>query len=168
MKMTPAVPAMSAGDSKMSTIKFAPHRLLSLTFYEYANWLLSTHSQEPFRRMPNKLLGKIIEDCGPSYALRVGTVCRRWRRVAWSTPKLWTTIDIRLNDSRSLKPTLVYSREWLNRSGQLPLTIHFTAAKVPSLLTIEMNTVIELINEYAHRSLARLAAQDTGRSPTET
>jgi len=119
-----------------------------------ATQINSTHNQDLFRRMPSEVLGHIFEDCGPSYALRVGAVCRKWRRIAWSTPQLWTIIDIRLvNNRTSLNSTLIFAREWLNRSGQLPLTIHITgsATSASSLQMNGMKTIIKLINEYAHR-----------------
>ena len=114
----------------------------------------STHNQDPFHRMSNEVLRHIFEDCGPSYALRVGAVCRKWRRVAWSTPRLWTILDIRLvGNTSSLDSTLIFAREWLNRSGQLPLTIHVTGStmSVAPLEMITMEAVIKLVNEYAHR-----------------
>jgi hypothetical protein len=119
-----------------------------------ATQINSTHNQDLFCRMPNEVLGHIFEDCGSSYALHIGAVCRKWRRIARSTPRLWTIINIRLvHDIPSLNSTLIFAQEWLDRSGQLPLTIHVTAS--PSndvtLQMSAMEAVIELINEYAHR-----------------
>ena len=60
--------------------------------------------------------------------LKLGSVCRKWRQLAWSTPNLWTTVYIRIKPS--MTPSTAESlpgllREWLGRSGTLPLTIYF-------------------------------------------
>ena len=114
-----------------------------------------THNKDLFHRMPNEVLGHIFEDCGPSYALRVGAVCRRWRRIARSTPRLWTTIKIQLfSNIPWLNSTLDLAREWLSRSGQLPLTINVTCYTMMNISSSQMNAmeaIIKLINEYAHR-----------------
>ena len=60
--------------------------------------------------------------------LKLGSVCRKWRELAWATPDLWTTLYIRIKPS--MTPSTAESlpgllREWLGRSGVLPLTIYF-------------------------------------------
>jgi hypothetical protein len=60
--------------------------------------------------------------------LKLGSVCRKWRQLAWATPNLWTTLYIRIKPSMTpstagLLPALLH--EWLCRSGGLPLTIYF-------------------------------------------
>ena len=134
----------------------APVPNLLRTRQLFATQINSTsHDQDPFGRLPNELLSRVFEECGPSYGLRLGAVCYRWCRIARSTPRLWTTIDIRLvNNSESLNSTLIFARDWLNRSGQLPLTIHISikgaTTRASSRRTSGMATVIKLINEYAH------------------
>ena len=60
--------------------------------------------------------------------LRLGAVCRMWRQLAWATPNLWNTLYLFIGSqtrhslAESL-PDLV--RDWLERSGSLPLTISF-------------------------------------------
>ena len=60
-----------------------------------------------------------------------------WRQLAWATPDLWDTLYLRTGSwSRSsdfefealakFLPDLV--REWLERSGSMPLTIFFNDA----------------------------------------
>ena len=69
--------------------------------------------------------------------LTLGGVCRMWRQLAWATPDLWDTLYLRTGSwSRSsdfefealakFLPDLV--REWLERSGSMPLTIFFNDA----------------------------------------
>ena len=58
--------------------------------------------------------------------LRLGAVCRRWRQLAWATPNLWVTLSLAIGPStrRSLAESLPgLLREWIGRSGALPLTI---------------------------------------------
>jgi hypothetical protein len=60
--------------------------------------------------------------------LYLGAVCRKWRQLAWATPRLWSSLLVgfrlrgRYNCSNeSDLPQLV--AEWLERSAILPLTI---------------------------------------------
>ncbi|CAA7270708.1 unnamed protein product [Cyclocybe aegerita] len=54
--------------------------------------------------------------------LLLGTVCKRWRDIAWSTPRLWTRLNLYLDPSIVDWQTLM-TQEWLARSGSLPLSI---------------------------------------------
>jgi len=63
-----------------------------------------------------------------STPLYLGAVCRKWRQLAWATPRLWSSLLVgfrlrgRYNCSNeSDLPQLV--AEWLDRSASLPLTI---------------------------------------------
>jgi hypothetical protein len=63
--------------------------------------------------------------------LKLGAVCRKWRQLAWATPNLWVALSLEIKPSTSLSlakllPDLL--REWLGRSGLLPLTISFDHA----------------------------------------
>ncbi|KAF9471021.1 hypothetical protein BDN70DRAFT_939246 [Pholiota conissans] len=59
-------------------------------------------------------------------ALLLGGVCRGWRLIAWSSPQLWDTICVNLYNGNLHLVQLV--REWLDRSGSLPLYINIYAA----------------------------------------
>ena len=70
----------------------------------------------------------LYENRSSAEILNLGAVCRKWRQLAWATPDLWNTLYLRigLETRQSLAeslPDLV--REWLERSGSLPLTIFF-------------------------------------------
>jgi len=63
-----------------------------------------------------------------STPLYLGVVCRKWRQLAWATPRLWSSllVGFRLRgqyncSNESDLPQLV--AEWLDRSASLPLTI---------------------------------------------
>ena len=53
-------------------------------------------------------------------ALRLGSVCRKWRQLAWAMPQLWSSLVIGPE-----KVPLGLTAEWLERSASLPLTIRF-------------------------------------------
>ena len=82
---------------------------------------------------------------------KLGTICSAWRRIAWSSPRLWTSITLRLNN-RNIKGQLELLGAWLARSGELPLSIrldseeenHWTPPASPA-------TALEVVNKYAHR-----------------
>ena len=66
--------------------------------------------------------------------LRLGAVCRRWRQLAWATPNLWETLFLTIGPStrHSLAASLPgLLREWIGRSGALPLTILFVHSGWP-------------------------------------
>jgi len=64
----------------------------------------------------------------PQILLKLGAVCRKWRQLAWATPNLWVALRLEIKPSTPLSlaeslPDLL--REWLGRSGPLPLTVFF-------------------------------------------
>ncbi|KIM37043.1 hypothetical protein M413DRAFT_448761 [Hebeloma cylindrosporum] len=103
--------------------------------------------------------------------LKLGSVCRKWRQLAWATPDLWTTLYVRIklsmpHSTAEFLPGLL--REWLNRSGILPLTIYFFphddysdfrsddtypggADDWTDILDITASLVIDLLNSHSGR-----------------
>ena len=60
--------------------------------------------------------------------LKLGSVCRKWRQLAWATPDLWTILYVGIKPSMTQSmaeslPGLLH--EWLGRTGALPLTVYF-------------------------------------------
>ena len=51
----------------------------------------------------------------------LGSICRSWRRIAWSTPDLWSILPIRLHNLEQSQADLTL--EWLSRSAQTPLDV---------------------------------------------
>ena len=51
----------------------------------------------------------------------LGSICRSWRRIAWSTPDLWSILPIRLHNLEQTQVDLTL--EWLSRSAQTPLDV---------------------------------------------
>ncbi|KAF8882901.1 hypothetical protein CPB84DRAFT_1750782 [Gymnopilus junonius] len=88
--------------------------------------------------------------------LVLGAVCRYWRKIAWSTPQLWSLLSIHAGklDSSML---LELSREWLDRSCLLPVSIGLYVS--PSRVTdfghlkwLDMAySLCELVNQHSNR-----------------
>lgn len=90
--------------------------------------------------------------------LRLGAVCQAWREIAWSTPALWSSISIDMFATN--KATAEIVREWLRRSGELPLYIRLYAGldqasleyyPIPSRCDAHAQRVFDAVNNYANR-----------------
>ncbi|PPQ76778.1 hypothetical protein CVT26_001950 [Gymnopilus dilepis] len=63
--------------------------------------------------------------------LILGAVCRGWRIIAWSLPKLWTYVEVRLD--RPAKLEFEIASEWLQRSKQLLISVQVTTFALGSI-----------------------------------
>lgn len=86
----------------------------------------------PIWRLPIEMLADVFVQClEPKFILPnimeapllLCRVCSIWRRVAISTPLLWTSMDIQLPPKTSLRSLHFGVESWLARSGALPLAI---------------------------------------------
>ncbi|KAL0571041.1 hypothetical protein V5O48_010920 [Marasmius crinis-equi] len=104
----------------------------------------------PFRRLPGELWGEIFVRCLPNGSLPVRSlaeapllltgICRTWREVALNTPTLWNAVhisippmlsyrgikkpeDMRFSLLKALQAREQGFKQWLDRSGSLPLTL---------------------------------------------
>lgn len=104
------------------------------------------------QNLVEKSCQQVYNSCAP---LALGAVCQSWRRIAWSSPQLWTHISINPRGYEDWT-CLEVSQECLSRSGQLPLSIEV------SLYHPDINhqlhnrqgifrRVIALINQYSSR-----------------
>lgn len=85
----------------------------------------------------------------------LGSVCRYWKDITWSSPRLWTVIRIKL-EWRKLyfRSWEEIMRGWFDRSGQLPLYIYVTAASYdrdPRKSPLYLSPLIDIINKYSMR-----------------
>ncbi|KAG6817185.1 hypothetical protein H0H87_011887 [Tephrocybe sp. NHM501043] len=95
-------------------------------------------SQDPMSRLPPEILSRIFALClnddlsaSPSVShapLLPGRISRRWRDISISTPELWTSFHLHLEDLHSdeaSKATEInHALElWVGRSGSLPLSL---------------------------------------------
>ncbi|KAI3602748.1 hypothetical protein WG66_008108 [Moniliophthora roreri] len=101
----------------------------------------------PIRRVPSDILREIFVQCLPEGHLPTHTIhqapllltsiCRSWREVAITTPRLWNRIHILLRYPRSppvtdffrslMKASAEGLDSWLERSGTMPLTLSLCA-----------------------------------------
>jgi hypothetical protein len=85
----------------------------------------------------------------------LGSVCRGWRLLARSTPELWSTVSFSL--AKPTKPPgpsqLEAVSDWLQLSGDVPLTLHVFKYWGPDSISQEAgcNPVIDILNEHSGR-----------------
>ncbi|KAL0569358.1 hypothetical protein V5O48_012609 [Marasmius crinis-equi] len=105
---------------------------------------LRTHIEDhrallsPFRRFPEDVLREIFAWCLNPYPIRsaahapllLTTICRYWREIALTTPRLWSSIHIFIPQFRNVQrfEELISQRiagvdRWLRHSGDMPLTL---------------------------------------------
>jgi len=87
-------------------------------------------------RVPLEIWTNIFLDCLPdrrfitpnsvAAPLILCNVCRRWRAVARSTPKLWSSIHVEVSLGCDIGKVVKGVALWLSRSGTRPLAISFT------------------------------------------
>ncbi|PPQ83938.1 hypothetical protein CVT25_000691 [Psilocybe cyanescens] len=126
---------------------------------------INDHHDPITRRFPPELTSRVFEisseECGP-YDLHgeipwdqlftpliLGAVCQTWRHIAWSSPSLWTRICI--SSKVAMKDAYVdLVEEWLQRSGQLPLSmdIKFSSSNIPTNATFRR--LISIINRHSN------------------
>ncbi|CAA7270569.1 unnamed protein product [Cyclocybe aegerita] len=88
-------------------------------------------------------------------ALLLRSVSTQWRQISESTPQLWTYIKIRIDDSNSVESAKRF-RQWLSRSGNLPVSIRIymkasidlDSEPLPDSLT---RPLINVVNKVSHR-----------------
>ena len=96
------------------------------TFLEAHRSLLS-----PVRRLPPEMLAKIFMHCLPhdkfikpawlQAPLLLGQICAVWRNVAFSTPRLWSSLD--MDPGITDKNRVMLVETWLSRTGMCPLSL---------------------------------------------
>ncbi|KAF8961083.1 hypothetical protein BDZ97DRAFT_1921608 [Flammula alnicola] len=92
-----------------------------------------------------------IADWSPP--LLLASVCRTWREIALKIPRLWASANIFLykSDLRGSQAELV--KQWLDRSGQLPLSISLTMA-LPDHDQVQdqfFSRLFDVVRQYSHR-----------------
>jgi F-box-like len=112
------------------------------------------------RQLPPDVISTVFEFCLPDFAdfqrfpfnvdlcspLSLGAICSYWREIAWSTPRLWSSLVV------FPKRHTAIVQEWLARSGQLPLSIrilsHFYK---PMPRHPAISALADIINQYSNR-----------------
>jgi hypothetical protein len=116
------------------------------------------------RRMPPELLSEIFilslpEDWEKGiYDFRravmlPGSVCKHWRDIALSTPRLWNLISSKLRKT-TVPSEVDFVRTWISRSGELPLCIRLHGGWLDDSEYMESsaaNSITDAVAEYAER-----------------
>ncbi|KAJ7825019.1 hypothetical protein B0H13DRAFT_2122996, partial [Mycena leptocephala] len=112
---------------------------------------LYTTAKFPVLTLPAELTAEIFGHCLPpssnmGWYRSIDSVCRTWRDIALTTPKLWATLDVPFD---ILPPHLAstaasgedFIGRWLARAGQVPLSFH----------DVEQPRMRDLIHRYSNR-----------------
>ena len=112
----------------------------------------SQNQYRPIFRLPNEVLAEIFFEVRDSLNdntwMRVMSVCRVWRDVAISVPRLWSTIELDLdmpNEEELLKLAL-------HRSKQAPLdvTVSTRAQALPVHNILRLDTLAEHVHRFRY------------------
>ncbi|KAJ7212632.1 hypothetical protein GGX14DRAFT_564383 [Mycena pura] len=87
----------------------------------------------PMRRLPDDILREVFVETLPSTRntaiistegpLLLCRVCKLWRSIALTTPRLWASMHIVVPDRARIHRLIDILRSWLGRSGTVPLAI---------------------------------------------
>ncbi|KAJ7865873.1 hypothetical protein B0H14DRAFT_2504509 [Mycena olivaceomarginata] len=78
-------------------------------------------------------------------------VCRQWRDIAMSSPRLWSSLQLDL-DPKILPQQLILLRSWLTRSGACPLSIGITyKAAEPGVIAPPINDIVHELISHCQR-----------------
>ncbi|KAF9471684.1 hypothetical protein BDN70DRAFT_887820 [Pholiota conissans] len=102
--------------------------------------------------------------------LLLGTICRTWRRIAWSSPELWSTLAIDICNTRDGVADII--QPWLDRSCEFPLSINLYSTRKlsrsghchvspSSIYEPYFLPLMDLLEKYVERCRCiRVAAED--------
>ncbi|KAJ7881264.1 hypothetical protein B0H14DRAFT_2705131, partial [Mycena olivaceomarginata] len=120
----------------------------------------------PFRRLPDDIVRAIFlatlpltRNCTLSHMegpLLLGRVCRWWRALALTTPRLWASMHIVVPDPSQLELLTQKVAVWLERSGTVPLDISlFYSRMAPSSFDISsmMSPIIAVSRRWRNIQL---------------
>ncbi|KAF9063825.1 hypothetical protein BDP27DRAFT_212144 [Rhodocollybia butyracea] len=122
----------------------------------------------PVRQIPAETLAEIFAQCLPSdppYGLRdltkapllLTTICKDWRHVALTTPRLWKSLHVYLPISMTAGACAKRIRgviAWLERSGSLPLSISIHRSlhgKSDSNTAPNQENLLRSVMKFSHR-----------------
>ncbi|KIJ59388.1 hypothetical protein HYDPIDRAFT_118612 [Hydnomerulius pinastri MD-312] len=127
------------------------------------------------RRLPSEILGEIFMHCLPPDAhnepnpntapLLLTRICRPWRKVALSTPRLWCSLSVRPSH-RVQQQGLFYYHTWLSRARGCPLSLAVDTRLVHAPRNpVWRYEVTELLQPYTSRCSRLLVTFDEATAP---
>ena len=134
---------------------------LKLKGYDLKRKINQLHSLV-IRQLAPDVMSTIFEFCLPDFTdnkrspytenlstpLSLGAICSHWREIAWSTPSLWSSLVVHVTRNHDSHIGTGIVREWLSRSGQLPLSIRILS---PGFQPKEVSALANIINQYSNR-----------------
>ena len=122
----------------------------------------------PARRLPPEIVGEIFVRCLPTThnpakstteaPLLLGRICSVWRNISLFTPRLWSSMHLVVPthyDSAKINPIIQLRcealKEWLGRSGTLPLSISLTIPNNGYSADISATPLFESLIQFSHR-----------------
>ena len=133
-------------EAQDSTISHLPVELVSNIF------MLSDPYPVETEEFPHPLLNASWTATG-KYQFSLGTVCRAWRNIVWSTPHLWTNIRIWLQ-TKDVHCHMGFLLLYLRLSGSLPLDIHAWVPQYSDLTERDypvLSPLLEALNGHSER-----------------
>ncbi|KAF5324461.1 hypothetical protein D9611_004200 [Ephemerocybe angulata] len=76
--------------------------------------------------------------------LNFGRICKAWRAIAWSTPSLWSALEISAagDSDKNLETNIPLVQEWLDRAKTCPLSISLSS---PSHLSDKCDVLVRTL-----------------------
>lgn len=120
----------------------------------------------PVRRLPPELLAKVFMNClssesypssstGKKNIMRPSQICRHWRDVALSMPRLWSSIYF--NGHEKSETQIALAKLWLSRTGNcsLSITVRDNSWNSVGIETIQpmIDTFLPYCNRLQHLEL---------------
>ena len=122
----------------------------------------------PARRLPPEIVQEIFVRCLPTThnpaksttvaPLLLGRICSAWRNISLSTPRLWSSIHLVVPTHNDISKIIAIIqlrcealKEWLGRSGTLPLSISLTITDNPHPRDVSTASMIESLIQFSHR-----------------
>ena len=117
------------------------------------------------RQLPPDVMSTIFEFCLPNSTnrqlweispydkennfsiLSLGAICSYWREIAWSTPSLWSSLVVCNPSECDSHRVTGIARDWLARSGRLPLSIRISSFSYNKTIL----ALINIISQYSTR-----------------
>lgn len=151
-------PCEACSSLKEANSQILPNLLVAVPNVDEQKRILRTkvnYGHDPVHRIPLEIAAQIftsyldVTASARFASLLLASVCHTWRSIALSTPQLWTSIHIQIMGESSIEVRTELAKQWLRRSGQLPLSISLTFADTYPTHMVE--PLFEVMREYSLR-----------------
>ncbi|KAJ7821904.1 hypothetical protein B0H14DRAFT_3146565, partial [Mycena olivaceomarginata] len=100
------------------------------------------------RRLPEDVVREILLHEAP---LLLVHVCSGWRRIAFATPQLWSSLHVVVPNAGRLRKMSSAVDNWLTRSGTLPLSITLAVSAACEAGSDNVATMIDVLTNFSPR-----------------